>query len=484
MARDTRTFLAGERPVPLAADYRRKWWMLWAALIFALGLAVGPLALSQTAALSLDVALKVGAGFAAVGFLANAATVLFSRRSVPGQLVMMASAGALVTVVFLFGATAYMVGLQTGAERERAKAEEKPPGEPNPPPAPVPPGPGVPGLPQPPDPGPRPPSHLDRARSKGVSVLEDGPADVSALALAADNNSLAIGYADGITRLWPLDQPTFDAMLPGPKADGPVSRLQFDSLSRFVFATTTNGVVAAPRTGPFVTPAKVPGAPVAVGPELSNERVRFAAVRGNTIQHRFLATAFVANPPAKKTDKAAFVFPGKGDEVVPGASAADPQKPNGAPGPTFLAWGAGNRLFAGLNDGAVAIWSETMRPEPQSRDHKATVKAWARANTGDFATGDEQGNLGVWSAKGGKPTVGSVLVTPITGLSFAPSGARLLIADSTGWLVIWDVANGKALHRVKRPVPVKALAFGPTDDIVILAVGKTVEVWSVAELVK
>ena len=42
LARDIRAFLAGERPAPTAADYRFKWWMLGAALIFALGLAGGP----------------------------------------------------------------------------------------------------------------------------------------------------------------------------------------------------------------------------------------------------------------------------------------------------------------------------------------------------------------------------------------------------------------------------------------------------------
>ncbi|MBM3983491.1 MAG: WD40 repeat domain-containing protein [Planctomycetes bacterium] len=476
LARDARAFLAGERPAPAAAEYRRKWWMLWAALIFGLGLAVGPLALTRITELNRDLALHVGAVFAGLGLLANVAVVLFSRRAVPGQLVTMACAGAVGTGVFLFGATAYLLGIKTGTDAARASVEQPQAQTPVPPDHPTP-------GPTPPDPA-RPPSHVDRARAKGVSVLEDGPAEVTALGLAADNNALAIGYLDGTTRVWPLDQPTFDAMQPGPKADGPVTRIQFDSSSRFLFATTTYGVVAAPRGGVVMSPAKIPGGPVAVAPDLASERVRFAAVRGNTIQHRFLATTFIANPPKKDKDKTAFTFPGKGDEVTPGASAPDPGKPNGAAGPTFLAWGAGNRLFAGLNDGAIAIWTDTMRPEPQSRDHKATVKAWARAGTGDFATGDEQGNVGVWSAKGGKPTVSSVLATPITALAFAPSGARLAVADGTGWLVIWDVATNKALHRVKRPAPVRAVAFGPADDVVILGARNTVEVWSVAELVK
>jgi hypothetical protein len=31
---------------------------------------------------------------------------------------------------------------------------------------------------------------------------------------------------------------------------------------------------------------------------------------------------------------------------------------------------------------------------------------------------------------------------------------------------------------------VRAMAYGPTDDVLILAAGKAVEVWSLAELMK
>ena len=88
------------------------------------------------------------------------------------------------------------------------------------------------------------------------------------------------------------------------------------------------------------------------------------------------------------------------------------------------------------------------------------------------------------SAKGGKPGVTAVLSAPITGLSFNATGSRLAVTDGTGWLVIWDVAAAKAVHRVKRPTAVKAMAYGPTDDVILLAAGKTVEVWWLPELVK
>lgn len=480
LARDAVAFLAGARPVPVAADYRRKWWMLWPALIFALGLAGGPLVLSQTANLGLEFGLKVGAGFALLGLVANAAVVLLSRWPVPGQLAVMAGVCVPVTGVFLFGATAFLAGRQQAAEE--AKPDPPTVTAPNPPVVPV-----VP-VAVPPDPPPtRPPSHLDRAKKNGSSALDDGPADVTALALAPDGIALAIGHADGGTRIWPLDQPTFDPFLLGPKADGPVARVHFDAKSRFVFAHGPTGVVAAPKNGPPAVTARLPGAPVAVAPEPVGDRIRFAAVRGNTLQHRVIAEAFVLKPPvpkAKDKDKL-YAFPGKGDEVIPINNAADPQRPGGGAAPTFLAWGTGGRLFAGQADGAIAIWSPTMKAEAASRDHKAPVKAWATCPaTGDFATGDEQGSVGIWSAKGGKPAVTTVLSAPITGLSFNATGSRVAVTDKSGWLVIWDVAAAKAVHRVKRPTAIRAMAYGPTDDVILLAAGKTVEVWWLPELVK
>ncbi len=121
-----------------------------------------------------------------------------------------------------------------------------------------------------------------------------------------------------------------------------------------------------------------------------------------------------------------------------------------------------------------------------SNDHKTPVRAWADCPaTGDFATGDDKGNVALWPGKGGPPTLWPVLNgAPVAGLSFNAAGSRLAATDNAGWLVIWDTAAGKALHRVKRPAPVKAMTYGPNNDVFILAAGKTVEVWWLPELVK
>jgi WD40 repeat protein len=328
----------------------------------------------------------------------------------------------------------------------------------------------------------RPPSHLDRAKKNGSSALPDGPAEVAALALTADGKVLGIGYADGTVRLWPLDQPTFEAMQPGPRADGPVVRVQFDRNGRFVFAHTATGAFAAPRAGPPPVVTKIPGTLVAVAPE-AGERVRFAAVRGNAIIDRLLDAEFVRDPPLKGK-MPDYVIPNpKSDEIIPRDHTRDPARP---PGPTFLAWGPGDRLLAGQPNGTVSAWSAAMRPEAPINDHKAAVRAWASCPaTGGFATGDEKGNLALWPTGGGRPVLWPVFgAAPITGLSFDPAGSRLAVADDTGRLVIWDVVAGKAVHRVQRPAPVKALAYGPGDNMLVLAAGRTAEVWWLPELLK
>ncbi len=469
LARDAILFLAGKHPVPVAADYRRKWWLLWLALIFALGLASGPLVLSQTANVGLEFGLMVGAAFALVGLVANTSVVLFSRRSVPAQVAVMALLCVLVTGVFFFGATAYLAGRKQAIEQVQTPIVE-PPGPPNPNPNPPDP---------PPDPGPRrPDTHVDKAYANGASALDEGPAEVTALNIAPDGNHFAIGYADGSTRVGALDQPAYETMSPGPKVDGPVTRLQFDSSSQFLFATSSTGVVAVPRNGSPAAPAKINGAFVAVAPDLANDRVRFAAVRGNALAHRFLSTTFVLTPPKAK----GFATTVPKDEVTPAGITTDPTKPTG---PTFLAWTPADRLFAGAPDGSITIWSLPMKAETVNRDHKAPVKAWtACVGTGDFATGDDKGTIALWLYRGGKPTVEAVFAAPVTGLSFAPSGAWLAVTDNTGWLAIIEVPTGKVVQRKKLAAPVKALAFGPNEDTMTLGAGKTVEVWRLSELMK
>jgi hypothetical protein len=59
-----------------------------------------------------------------------------------------------------------------------------------------------------------------------------------------------------------------------------------------------------------------------------------------------------------------------------------------------------------------------------------------------------------------------------------------LAADAAGGPVLWDALNGEALWRLKRPEPVKAVAFGTWDDVLLIADGRGVPVYHTAELAR
>jgi WD40 repeat protein len=317
-----------------------------------------------------------------------------------------------------------------------------------------------------------------------MSRIDDGPAEVTALAVAPrDDNTVVIGYADGQTRLWAPDQPTFEALPAGPRADGPVQRVQFDTTGRYLYLTCPAGLVVAARDGRTRTPVKIPGGPVAVFVEPNRDR--FLAVRGNRAVLRYVPMELVRDPPAAKAVKG-FVIPAPGpkgsDEVIPVGARVD----YAVPAPlTFLAWHPAGKVLAGQPDGTIVTWPlPGPRAEPVTRVHKAPVRAWAAAGTGDFATGDDNGLVGVWPNKSLSPRTFGDGAAAVTQLAFDGRGARLAVADADGELSVWDAGARERLFRVRRAAPVKAMTFGPTDHFLLIGDGKGVEVWSVAALAK
>jgi hypothetical protein len=422
--------------------------------------------LAAVAGLGTGVGLLLGLAFAAVGMLANAGIALLTGYRVGAKVGLMAGACAALMVLFLFGATAYLTW---------AKHRAGPPPETagNPPEAP-----GVPGPP--PEPEGRPPSHIGLAYLGGKSRLDDGPADVTALAVSPADGAMVVGYANGETRLWLPEQAWFDPPRAGPRADGPVQRIEFDPAGKFLYLGCPGGMVVAPRANPPRAPAKIPGEVVAAFFEPYRER--FAALRAGKVQVRYTPLDLAADPPRDRAAKG-IVPTIPQDETFPISVRADFNVP--AARPTFLAWHPTGKVLWGNADGGIVTWP-TGGPgfAPVTKAHQAAVRAWAASPNGrDFATGDTAGFIGIWAGRSLTPILSRVGTAAVTHLSFSAWGNRLLVADAAGGLTVWDVAAGLPEFTARRP-PSPAAAFGPWDDVVLVADGKGVEVWWTAELAK
>ncbi len=486
LADDVAGFLEGERAVPDRKEYgRNPAWLLGIALIFALGLAVGPVALAVIAELGLRNGLLVGAGLAAIGLMINAAVVLFTRMAVPGKVAVMATVSGLVTGVFLLTATAYLAGRKH--EAELAKPEQVPPAP-------------VPETPAPPQPTPDPererrrglPTAWDMAYEHGLYRFADGPDDATAIATTGDAAVLLAAYRNGTTRVWRFDQLAIDPFAPGPRADGPVTRMRFDETNAIAYLTCTGGTVAAFWNNPPESPLKITGDPFAPFTTATGER--FAAYRlgGNAAQRlvlRHMPSELLKNPPAKGKE---FAVLSPRDEVQPADVKAPLDAPPPTRSPTFLAWHPSGILLGGQPDGSILSWGATGPSSTViSRDHKAAVRAWAASPSNwDFATGDDKGMVGLWENKATTPRIFTAAkgadgtAVGITQLVFSPLATHLAILDSAGVVWVWNLGEMRAIVRTKRPDPIKMIAFGPNDDLLILAASKSIEMWHVPELAK
>jgi hypothetical protein len=479
VADETAAFLAGERPVPTHADARRTpLWLLSLAVIFAIGLAAGPLVMGETTELGTSVGVPIAVGFAAFGLLANAVVVLLLRASVPVKVAAMAAVAALGTGVFVAAVSAYVAGRKD--EAEQAKAAEPAPLPPPPPQPKV-----VPQEPPPVAPVNRLLTAQDTALRDGVFTFDDGPDEVTAVAVTPGGKAMIAGYRNGATRVWRFDQlPLVDPFGTGPKVDGPVTGIRFDATGELAFFATTGGTVAVAWNDPPEVPVKIPGEPFAAFPFPNGER--FATVRGNALTVRYLPTALI-----KKPDTQAKGFPllQPKDEVIP--IDVKGQILMGGQRPTFLAWHPTGKLLGGHADGSIVSWGAAgPRFEVVTREHKAAVRVWAASPaSSDFATGDAEGGVGLWANKAMTPKVFSATSSIAAGgeikhLAFSPSGALLAVADAANVVWVWNLATMKPVVQVTRPTPVRALAFGPTDDLILLGTGRTFELWHRPALAK
>jgi WD40 repeat protein len=92
--------------------------------------------------------------------------------------------------------------------------------------------------------------------------------------------------------------------------------------------------------------------------------------------------------------------------------------------------------------------------------------------------------VGLWAYRSTAPRTFRAAEGAITHLAFSPSGVYLVVADSTNVVRVWDLFSQRAVVKTARSNPVRAVAAGPNDDLVLLADGKSAELWHLDELVK
>lgn len=137
--------------------------------------------------------------------------------------------------------------------------------------------------------------------------------------------------------------------------------------------------------------------------------------------------------------------------------------------PGSLAYSAdGRRLLLARPDGALALWPADGQAPPVRFDTGGVSLGQARLSpdgqTVAALLGD--GTLRLWRASDGAP-LRSVPLPGLSMLAFSPDSARLAGVGETQPGLVWRMADGELLQRVRHPPGAGFLAFAPDGGLII-----------------
>lgn len=468
LARDLSALLAGQPLILAESCYRRPRWLIPLALVLAVLVVAGPVFFARAASLPMKSGLIIGGALAAIGLVASLVFAFRTRYSLESKVLLMNGTAAALTALFGIGAFTYARTTSGGITwRGSEKAAEKPP--------------EIPFVPYPAQPPlPPPPSYLDIAREKGQARIEDNAAAVTALALVPGRTSLLAAYADGTTRLWPLDLPTIEDWTPGPIADGPTRRIRFGDGGRIVVLAGPSGTVVTPLDMPPPAPLRIAGDTVAIVPAKVKDRDRIAVLRGNRVQVRLLPAGLPTAPAGMPVN--GFIPLNAKQETPDNTYRLDLASPAKL---TFLTFHPTGLLIAGQPDGSVISWPQKGNFKVENTTHKAPVRTIAFGTARpDMALGDDKGIVTMWPGSSLLPTRHAMLTSAVAALAIDSKGQRLAAADSAGNVTIHTVKPPAEIATFKASGPVSSLAFGPGDDSIIVAVGTVIEIRMLEPLLK
>jgi WD40 repeat protein/serine/threonine protein kinase len=119
----------------------------------------------------------------------------------------------------------------------------------------------------------------------------------------------------------------------------------------------------------------------------------------------------------------------------------------------------GKRLAFGMHFD-LCVWDvENHRAALILKGHKGTIRATAYSKDGKrLASGSEDGTTRIWDPGTGKVE----RILPVAAMAFSPSGAHLASCPNNKAIIIWNVEDGKEVHRLEGHSPgLNSLAYSP-----------------------
>jgi WD40 repeat protein len=131
------------------------------------------------------------------------------------------------------------------------------------------------------------------------------------------------------------------------------------------------------------------------------------------------------------------------------------------------------RIATGHHDGAVRIWDAHGAPIAVARGHAADVNQLVIR--GDrLLSGSWDESLRAWAWPSGE-SLGAILTTAGYDLAVSPSGRRIVTAEHTPFVDVWDGERGRLLERLPAHEPIHSLTFVTEDEVLGVGASGAIE---------
>jgi len=351
-------------------------------------------------------------------------------------------------------------------------------------------------------------NHIDRLRSLESFVRRSADAHLNYVTFSPDGKLLASAGADGVIRLWDVEQGTSWGILKAHTAAA--MSLAFSPDGKHLASAGEDR-----RVRVWSLPKKpVPQSKVGSNIEAGLQNWQFGLVplnraipsRGRTVTPHWPSTNGVVQTESSTGERwtletvaprgriVAINWSPDGDRVafVDCGSVRIYEVPDmrlvriltdhtvrdwGQP----LAWSPdGETLATGGYDGTVRYWDENGVPGPVMQAHKSPVAAVRWSPSGDrVASVGYHGGIRTWNVDGSANATVAESTHWLSSVAWSPDGTKLIVGELNRAASIWRATGGR-LATFTFGAPVQSVAWNPEGDIVALAGSKNdIEIWSV-----